>query len=187
MSASDGIMPDAKNWTWVLERRCPECGLDTRDVRPEQVAELLRDVAGSWRRILTGAGPLHERPTPATWSPLEYGCHVRDVFRCFEGRLELMLTQADPHFPDWDQDRTAVEDRYGEQDPATVADDLGKAAGVLAAHFDTVSGDQWHRTGARDDGSRFTIATFARYLVHDPIHHLYDVTGVPAAIHWRLS
>jgi hypothetical protein len=23
----------------------------------------------------------------------------------------------------------------------------------------------------------FTVATFARYFVHDPIHHLYDVTG----------
>ena len=112
---------------------------------------------------------------------------MRDVFHRYEGRLELMLTEADPLFPDWDQDRTAVEDRYGEQDPATVAVELGEAAGVLADHFVDVSGDEWHRTGARDDGSRFTIATFARYLVHDPIHHLYDVTGVPVASHGRLS
>ncbi|MDQ1586542.1 MAG: hypothetical protein QOH80_1907, partial [Actinomycetota bacterium] len=51
----------------------------------------------------------------------------------------------------------------------------------LADRFATVTGSQWQRTGARDDGSRFTIATFARYLVHDPLHHLYDVTGAPAA------
>ena len=37
-SAADGIVPDTKNWTWVLERPCPECGLDTREVAPEQVA-----------------------------------------------------------------------------------------------------------------------------------------------------
>jgi hypothetical protein len=23
----------------------------------------------------------------------------------------------------------------------------------------------------------FTVETFARYFMHDPVHHLYDVTG----------
>jgi len=23
----------------------------------------------------------------------------------------------------------------------------------------------------------FTVETFARYFIHDPVHHLYDVTG----------
>jgi hypothetical protein len=35
----------------------------------------------------------------------------------------------------------------------------------------------------RSDGARFTVASFARYMVHDPIHHLYDVTGVRSATH----
>jgi hypothetical protein len=96
-------------------------------------------------------------------------------------RLQLMLTRDDPLFPDWDQDKTAVEDRYAEQDPATVAAELTAAGTGLADRFATVTGKQWQRTGARDDGSRFTIATFARYLVHDPLHHLYDVRGAPAA------
>ena len=61
------------------------------------------------------------RPEPSTWSPLEYACHVRDVCRLFEQRLRLMLTQDAPTFDNWDQDETAVADRYGEQDPATVA------------------------------------------------------------------
>jgi hypothetical protein len=41
-----------------------------------------------------------------------------------------------------------------------------------------VSGDQWRRPGNRGDGSRFTVESFARYFIHDPVHHLYDVTGV---------
>jgi hypothetical protein len=24
----------------------------------------------------------------------------------------------------------------------------------------------------------FTVETFGRYFIHDPVHHLYDVTGV---------
>jgi hypothetical protein len=184
-SSADSIVPDAKNWTWVLERPCPECGLDTRDVAQEQVAGLLHDVTASWQGILTGGvdvpGEVTARPDAATWSPLEYGCHVRDVFRVFEGRLQLMLSEDDPLFPNWDQDKTAVEDRYGVQKPETVAAELAEAGAVIAVHFAAVDGEQWARAGVRDDGSRFTVTTFARYLVHDVIHHLYDVTGVRAA------
>jgi rRNA maturation protein Nop10 len=184
-SAAYGITPDTKSWTWVLERPCPECGLDTRDVAPEDVAALLRGVTASWQDILTGgvdvAGEVTARPDPATWSPLEYGCHVRDVFRVFDGRLQLMLSEVDPLFPNWDQDKTAVEDRYGEQDPEAVAAELAEAGAVIADRFAAVDGEQWARTGVRDDGSRFTVTTFARYFVHDVIHHLYDVTGVRAA------
>jgi two-component system chemotaxis response regulator CheB len=39
-------------------------------------------------------------------------------------RLQLLLTQDDPEFENWDQDATAVAERYGEQDPAVVAAEL---------------------------------------------------------------
>jgi len=55
---------------------------------------------------------------------------------------------------------------------------LREAADVIAARFEGVSGDQWPRTGSRSDGAVFTIESFARYLIHDLVHHLYDVTGV---------
>ncbi len=74
---------------------------------------------------------LRSGPTTSTWSPLEYACHVRDVFRIFDARLGLMLTEDDPTFANWDQDVTAVDDAYGEQDPATVAAELVDA-GVAA-------------------------------------------------------
>ena len=72
---------------------------------------------------------------------------------------------------------SAVADRYGEQDPAEVAAALRQAAFAIAGRFEGVTGDQWQRTGVRSDGARFTVETFARYFVHDPVHHLYDVTG----------
>jgi hypothetical protein len=173
------IVPDTKDWTWVLERPCPECGLDTQGFAREAVAGMLRANADDWQEVLAGpgGGDARRRPSPDVWSPLEYGCHVRDVFRLYDERLVLMLTVDGPHYPDWDQDATAVADRYGEQDPAVVAADLGEAAGLLAARFEGVSGDQWQRTGTRSDGARFTVESFARYFIHDPVHHLYDVTG----------
>jgi hypothetical protein len=94
------------------------------------------------------------------------------VFRLYDTRLTLMLTQDGPRYPNWDQNVTAIEDGYAEQDPAATA-----AAEVIAARFERVSGDQWLRSGFRSDGAEFTIESFGRYFIHDPLHHYYDVTG----------
>jgi Mycothiol maleylpyruvate isomerase N-terminal domain len=95
----------------------------------------------------------------------------------FDERLLRMLREDDPLFPNWDQDATAVAERYGEQDPENVAAELQGAASALAGRFDNVTDEEWERTGRRSDGAQFTIESFGRYLVHDPLHHLYDVTG----------
>jgi hypothetical protein len=170
------IEPETKDWTWVIDRRCDECGFDASAIDAEQVAELVRQNALAWREVLRrDPAELAERPTDDRWSSLEYACHVRDVFRLYDVRLHLMLDEDDPLYPNWDQDRSAVDDRYNEQDPAVVASELQAAAAALADSFDEVEGAAWQRTGTRSDGARFTVHTFARYLVHDPIHHVHDV------------
>jgi hypothetical protein len=98
------------------------------------------------------------------------------VFRLYRERLRLMLDTDDPLFANWDQDATAIEDRYAEQDPAFVSAELVVAAEDLAEAFSAVSDGQWDRPGRRSDGAVFTVETFARYMVHDPIHHLWDVS-----------
>ena len=50
------ITPDTKDWTWVLERPCPECGLDTSSFTREQIPALLRANAAAWRAPLAAAG-----------------------------------------------------------------------------------------------------------------------------------
>jgi len=171
------IEPDYKDWTWVLRRPCPECGLDTQSFSRDEIGGMIRANAASWQRVLTGPGDPSARPSPAKWSALEYGCHVRDVLRLYEQRLTLMLTRDGPQFANWDQDATAVDNRYGEQDPVAVARELASAAEVIAAHFDAIAPSQWDRTGRRSDGVDFTVESFGRYFIHDPVHHLHDVTG----------
>ena len=170
------IVPDTKDWTWVLQIACPECGFDTREVTTEDVPRILRENAAEWGEILT-ADPtgLALRSSPDRWSALEYACHVRDVFGKFDQRLALMLSEDNPQFLNWDQDATAVEERYSEQAPAEVSAQLQSAAVALAERFSSVQGDQWQRRGQRSDGARFTVETLGRYMVHDPVHHLYDV------------
>ncbi len=150
------IVPDDKDWTWVLERPCPECGFDAA-----AVASRVRGgpAARQRRRLAARAAQpddvVRRRPADDRWSPLEYACHVRDVCALYTERLVLMLREDDPLYPNWDQDVTAVEARYGEQDPAVVSAELAEAAAALADGFDGVRGEQWLRPGRRSDGARF--------------------------------
>jgi hypothetical protein len=170
------LIPDTKDWAWVLERPCPECGYDGRTVQFGALPHLITENAAAWRSVLARPD-LRERPNPATWSALEYAAHVRDVFGVFTLRLGLMLTQDNPEFPNWDQDATAEAEHYNEQDPQAVATELAAAAARAADAFAAVPDGDTERRGRRSDGAVFTVASLGRYFVHDPVHHLHDVGG----------
>ena len=99
------------------------------------------------------------------------------MFRLFDSRLVLMLTEDDPTFANWDQDETAIRERYAEQDPEVVADELEAAAQTLVARIAALDPDQLDRTGRRSNGAEFTVVTLLQYFLHDVVHHLWDVTG----------
>ena len=174
------ITPDTKDWTWVLRERCPQCGFDATAVAPDHIPEVIRETAAAFAQVLERGEETRRRPDPTVWSPLEYACHVRDVFRRFDARLRLMLTTDDPLFENWDQDATAEQDGYGSQDPQRVRAELLEAGERLAQGFASVPADSWARTGRRSDGSPFTVLTLGQYLLHDLVHHVWDVTGEPA-------
>ena len=109
------------------------------------------------------------------WSALEYACHVRDVCRLFQTRLELIIDQDDPQFVNWDQDETALTERYWEQDPAVVATELDTANRDIIAAIDAVTPDQRSRPGRRSNGSVFTAETLCQYFLHDLVHHAHDI------------
>jgi hypothetical protein len=170
------ITPDDKDWTWVLERPCPECGFDASGITGRDVPALIRGDATEWQRLLDDGAIRPGRDARDRWSTLEYACHVRDVYERYDARFELMLTEDDTLFPNWDQDATAADDRYDEQDPATVVAALVAGSEQVATRLDGLDDAQWSRPGRRSDGASFTVDTISRYLVHDPIHHVWDVT-----------
>lgn len=168
-------MADTKDWTWVLERRCPECGFDAATLHRDGIGRALRTANECLIALLRESPGVGRRPQPEVWSALEYGCHVRDVHRLFLRRLQLMLTEDEPRFENWDQDATALELRYDVAEPDDVLADLAADGERLAAAFDAIEPAQWGRAGLRSDGATFTVETFGQYLVHDPTHHVWDV------------
>ena len=169
------IAPDTKNWTWVIDRACPDCGFDATSVALADVPDLLRANVAQWPAIL-GRPDVAVRPDDRTWSALEYGAHVRDVMVIFTGRFDRMLAEDAPLLENWDQDATAVAERYAEQDPHVVADQLVAAGEALATALAAIPAAAAPRTALRTDGSRFTVDSLARYFLHDVEHHVWDVT-----------
>jgi hypothetical protein len=165
------------DWTWVLERQCDECGYKADALSRDQLGARIRVVGGEWRQLL-GRGPLVEQlrdDDDRTWTPLQYGCHVRDVFDLMEERTRTMLKKRKPPtFKDWDQEKAAEKGKYSDQDPAKVAYDLASKAGKFADLIDRVNGDEWDKAGTRSDGKSFTVESLARYTLHDVEHHLWD-------------
>ncbi|MCJ0978193.1 DinB family protein [Rhodococcus sp. ARC_M12] len=170
------IDPDTKNWTWVLERACPDCGFDSSAVDYDDIPDLIRADIERWHAVLR-RDDVAVRPDDSTWSALEYAAHVRDAHLIFRTRLALVLTEDDPEFANWDQDATALAENYNAQNPATVASELGDAARALADDFAAVPPGNRQRTGRRSDGSNFSVESLAAYYIHDPVHHLWDVRG----------
>jgi hypothetical protein len=168
------IEPDTKDWTWVLDRPCPECAFVAAAVTGPRIPAITRECAAAWEGVLHRED-VRERPEPQIWSPLEYGCHVRDLCRVMGARVRLMLAEDAPTFENWDQDETALRDGYAGQDPVVVAANLASAAEAVAARFEAVPDDAWDRPGLRSNGSRFTVLTLGRYFLHDVVHHLHDV------------
>lgn len=170
--------PDPKDWTWVLEQPCPDCGFDPAGAHREGVGEVLGDAKRRYAAVLGGAD-VRSRPAAGVWSPLEYCCHVRDVCGVMRRRLEQILAGGGQlvTFADWDQDTAARESGYWRSDPEQVGAELAAALDEAAAAFARPAGEQWEWPALRSNGSRFTARTLALYFLHDVRHHLWDVGG----------
>jgi hypothetical protein len=172
MPAPPPIPPEDRDWTFVISQGCQECGFQPQP--PELTGARLRATIPQWTAALA-APEASRRPEPTIWSTVEYACHVRDTCRIFRERLQLMQTEDDPIFANWDQDATAVEENYFAQQPQQVAQQLSSEAAETAAAFDAVNANELSRPGRRSNGSVFTISTFAVYFLHDIEHHVYDI------------
>ncbi len=169
--------PDTKDWTWTLSRRCDQCGFAAGEVEASEIAERAFIAAEEWVQILRSSPAVASRPAPTVWSPLEYGCHVRDVFRLFDDRLALVLAEEHPTFANWDQDEAAIVGRYHAEDPEVVAEEIEALIQVFVVRIQSLTPAQFGRRGTRSNGDEFDIISLLRYCLHDVIHHLWDVTG----------
>jgi hypothetical protein len=169
------VPAETRDWTFVLNSGCDECGWS-----PWPDAESLRRAwdrnVAVWPQIVTADGA-QVRPNDHTWSPLEYGAHVRDMTRLLRIRASMMLDRHDPEFFNWDGDGANVVRRDWAADPQELAGDLHRAGEEAAVFLDSLTPSDLERNGHRGDGAQFTVFSLWQYMGHDVEHHVWDVTG----------
>lgn len=161
----------------VRDGKCSLCGLTASAVERGELGPAIVHEARQWGamvRPLVDLAALRRRPRAGVWSALEYACHTRDTVALFRERTEQALVVEHPQFEYQDQDELVVEQRYNEQDPRQVCDDLLEAAERYADRLVGLSDDEWERTGTRLEDEVFDVALLARFALHEARHHRVD-------------
>src|SRR5215211_5108202 len=98
--------------------RCSECDfaceLSEASVAGRVIREGIADVVAMLRRH--GSHDLRTRRQPNLWSPLEYGCHVRDVLLVQRERVLAARRTDRPSCTPMGRDERVEHDGYAEQD-----------------------------------------------------------------------
>src|SRR5690348_11925433 len=92
---------------------------------------------------------LRRRPAPAIWSPIEYVCHLRDVYATYTIRLHRARTENSPAVEPMFSDLRAVRFRYAWLPVAPVLDELDDHVAGFGEEAATLAPGDWQRTVTR--------------------------------------
>ena len=158
--------------------RCDGCNFEYDLDQASTAASAIVEGAGELAKILTAAGTdVRTRRDASVWSPLEYGCHVRDVLMVQRERVLAARRSDCPSVDPMGRDERVEHDGYAEQDPVDVARQLTDAALLLANDLSRLSPGEWQRTMMYNYPARFerSLRWVAVHTVHEVRHHLLDV------------
>lgn len=160
---------------------CRRCGFTSILIRQDAIVDALRECTADWQLFLRDPGLDGRRAGLPAWSPLERGCHVRDMCLLFHTRLDAILGQS-PIAPrlravaeaEAPADRPDADRRYRDEEPGQAAEELGRAAEALARRLATLTADDWDRDDPRLADPQLTVDFFTRHLLHDIAHDLAE-------------
>ena len=158
--------------------RCNECGYEydlgqatsagqAVVVGADQLGTLLKDKRNEVRG----------RQEAKTWSPLDYGCHLRDVLLVQRERVLLARRVERPSLEYMGRDERVDHDGYDEQDPADVARQLSDAARMFEHVLARLGPSDWERSVMYNYPvlSERSLRWMAVHTLHEVQHHLLDV------------
>jgi len=158
--------------------RCDDCAFEyDLGKAPHSGAAIVEGAAALARALRDASLDVKARRDPATWSPLEYGCHVRDVLLVQRERVLTARRLDAPSFEPMGRDERAEHDGYAEQDPDRVAEQLNDAALMFANVLDRLPPDAWDRTIMYNypKVAERPLQWVAVHTEHEVAHHLLDV------------
>jgi hypothetical protein len=159
--------------------RCEECGFAYDVAEALTAGQAIIDGVAELTVLLSRGRPdLRTRRQSDAWSPLEYGCHLRDVLLVQRERLLAARRVECPTFDPMGRDERVDLDGYADQDPVRVARQLTEAAFLYANDLSRLTPEDWdRRAGMYNYPTRRerTIRWMAMHTLHEVHHHLLDV------------
>lgn len=162
---------------WRMDR-CEECGFEYDPTEAATAAASITVGVAEVAAILgRNDANLRARLQPAVWSPLEYGCHVRDVLLVQRERVLTARRTLRHTFAPMGREERVEHDGYAQQEPADVARQLTMAAQLFVNVLDRLGADDWDRSvmyGYPDRTER-SLRWVAVHTLHEVRHHLFDI------------
>jgi hypothetical protein len=157
--------------------KCADCGF-TYVTTAESTGIAIVEGATTIGRLVTDRGSkVTLRPQAATWSPLEYACHVRDVLLVQRERVLLARRRETPALEPMGRDERVEHDGYAHQDPDDVARQLADAALMFANALSRLDASDWERTVMYNypAPAERSLRWLAVHTLHEVRHHTADV------------
>lgn len=156
---------------------CAECGFRYVVEEAPAAAGAIADGTAELAALLVRRGEVRRRREPGRWSPLEYGCHVRDVLLVQRERVLLARRVMSPSFAPMGRDERVEHDGYSAQDPGDVARQLSDAAQLFSNVLARLGPEDWERTVVYNfpEPLERSLGWVAVHTVHEVRHHLLDV------------
>lgn len=157
---------------------CAECGFEYDLAQASNAASSILTGVVELAAVLSDShADLRTRREPAVWSPLEYGCHLRDVLLVQRERVLMARRVQRPSLEPMGRDERADHDGYAEQQPDDVARQLTVAAQLFANVLGRLDSDDWERSVIYPYSQRVerSLRWLAMHTLHEVSHHLLDV------------
>jgi hypothetical protein len=157
---------------------CDECGYEYDLAAAEAIGPQIVGGVGDIVATMRAAGPaLHVRRQPAVWSPLEYGCHLRDVLLVQRERLLAARRTDRPTFDPMGRDERVEHDGYTDQNPTDVVRQLTDAAAMFANDLARLSPAEWDRRVVYryPTTAERPLRWVAVHTLHEVRHHRLDI------------
>ncbi len=115
---------------------------------------------------------------PDGWNVLEILCHLRDFDQIFYDRVQCMLREDHPQLAAYDHEALVEERQYRQQDPARVHHELVLSRARFVQLFESLSPEQWERTGVHPESGEWSITDALMQVGHHDVTHLEQITRV---------
>jgi hypothetical protein len=158
--------------------RCGGCGFTYDLSTAESTGIAIVEGATAIGRLVADRGfDVTLRPQAATWSPLEFACHVRDVLLVQRERVLLARRRETPALEPMGRDERVDHDGYAHQEPDDVARQLTDAAELFANVLSRLGARDWERTVVYNypAPAERSLRWLAVHTLHEVLHHTADI------------